>query len=198
MTNPYKGEKHYQCQAQPVGNACAIRMHPPSFVPGGMCIYTHRKSMFHGTYSCSDFLLGGAGIYMSRETSTWVQVQPLGSTQCKLLPELKERKGKEMTWGKRCGMAFRECAVVISWEKNPKRSQWKWGWSGHYSDRKKKRHFLLVVVVPFRNFWFVLLNYGALEFPNYQSTHKALLHSLSVHASAVSYSPKRETFLTNW
>ena len=91
-TNPYKGEKHYQCQAQPVGNACAIRMHPPSFVPGGVCIYTHRKSMFHGTYSCGDFLLRGAGIYMSRETSTWGQVRPLGSTQCKLPPELKERK----------------------------------------------------------------------------------------------------------
>lgn len=69
-------------------------------------------------YSCSDFLLGGTGFYTSRETSTWVQVQPPESTRCKLLPELKK---KEMTWRKWCGTSFHQCALVISW-KTPKQN----------------------------------------------------------------------------
>lgn len=79
-------------------------------------------------------------------------------------------------------------------EKNPNKTVrremrliWSWCW-------QKKMHFLLVVVVPFRSFWFVLLSCWGLEFPNYQSTHKALLRCLSVHASAVSYSPMRQAF----
>lgn len=110
------------------------------------------------------------------------------------------RKGRERKWPGGNGAGWRSVSALLSsaGKKTPN------GHNGNEVDlvitltEKKKRHFLLVVVVPFRNFWFVLLNYGALEFPNYQSTHKALLHSLSVHASAVSYSPKRETFLTNW
>lgn len=55
----------------------------------------------------------------------------------------------------------------------------------------------MAVAIPFRSFGFVLFSYWGLELSSYQSIHKVLLHSRSVHMSAVSYSQMRKTFLTN-
>lgn len=137
-----------------------------------VCVYTLIVKV------CSMERTAAATSSSGEPASICLEKQARGSRSDRLGPHSAScfqswRQGKEMTWGKRCGMAFHECAVVISWKKNPKQSQWKWGWSGHCSDRKKKKRFLLVVVVPFRSFWFVLLNYGGLEFPNYQNNSQS-------------------------
>lgn len=64
----------------------------------------------------------------------------------------------------------------------------------------EKMHFLLVVVMPFRSFWFVLLNSGGLEFLNYQSAHRALLRSVCACKCCLLFPNEKDNFnkLIRW
>lgn len=132
-----------------------------------MCPCTHHGSMFHLMYSCSVFLPEGHSIYMSGETTRGPRSDPLTSTCCKLLPELRERK-----WpgGNNEGHHSMSALLWSAGEKKKTKQQTKQKfmteirliWSLHW---QKNMPFLLVVVVPFRSFWFVLLNCWVWSFP---------------------------------
>lgn len=146
--------------AKPVPLRC-----PPVCVPGDVSMYSSWKYVPLNVQLQRLPPRGTQHLYV-RRNNTWAQVWP---PDLHMLQAASRAEGKEMTRRKQWRTSFHECTLVVSWGKKKKQqtkqkfmTEIRLIWSLHW---QKNMPFLLVVVVPFRSFWFVLLNCWVWSFP---------------------------------